>query len=471
MATASQGLDLSGLERALDKAQRITDQAMRNMQRRIDEAGKKIAESMTLSSASALDASASAFDDLRKAYDPATAAVDQYLKKQGSLAALLKQNKSAETDYAQTLEKSGKKLATYSDEFDKLRSDGALAAAQVGMGARQKERAKLLSDNDLQYAQARKALDAQFPKGATQAPATYADQAGIKFPSGDAYGKGGEQGDEYATRLEELKTKHSETALQIQSNYQQMTDAMQDWKNGASEAFDDYMNASDNTAAQSKAVFANAFDKMGAGIVQFATTGKFSFSDFASSVLKDMAMLAAKTAASRALSSLFSMAGSALMSLWPGSAAATPAAQQFKVGDATTVFDPNINTSSMQMPVFAHAKGGVFSNTVASAPTLAPMALFGEAGPEAIMPLSRGADGSLGVVALGGAPAGSTSNQQVVIQQTINVGEGQGAAQGAGANPQNLANAYASAARQGAAEQIARDLKPGGQIWSVINGR
>ncbi|ERO61167.1 hypothetical protein P308_10570 [Pseudomonas piscis] len=159
------------------------------------------------------------------------------------------------------------------------------------------------------------------------------------------------------------------------------------------------------------------------------------------------------------------------MSLWPGSAAATPAAQQFKVGDATTVFNSQIDTSKMPMPVFAHAKGGVFSNTVASAPTLAPMALFGEAGPEAIMPLSRGADGSLGVVALGGAPAGSTSNQQVVIQQTINVGEGQGAAQGAGANQQNLANAYASAARQGAAEQIARDLKPGGQIWSVINGR
>ncbi|MGZ0702545.1 phage tail tape measure protein [Pseudomonas piscis] len=466
MATASQGLDLSGLERALDKAQRITDQAMRNMQRRIEEAGKKAAEAMTLASTSALDASSSAFDGMRKAYDPAAAAVDQYIKKQGRLAALLKQNKSAETDYAQTLENSGKKLAAYSDEFDKLRSDGALAAAQVGMGARQKERAKLLSDNDLKYAQARKALDAQFPQGATQAPATYADQAGIKFPTGDAYGKGGEQGDEYATRLEELKTKHSETALQIQSNYQQMTDAMQDWKNGASEAFDDYMNASDNTAAQSKAVFANAFDKMGAGIVQFATTGKFSFSDFASSVLKDMAMLAAKTAASRALSSLFSMAGSALMSLWPGAAAAAPAAQQFTVDGATTVFKPQLDASSLRF-----AKGGVFSNTVASAPTLAPMALFGEAGPEAIMPLSRGADGSLGVVALGGAPAGNTSNQQVVIQQTINVGEGQGAGQGAGANSQNLANAYASAARQGAAEQIARDLKPGGQIWSVINGR
>jgi len=36
---------------------------------------------------------------------------------------------------------------------------------------------------------------------------------------------------------------------------------------------------------------------------------------------------------------------------------------------------------------------------------------------------------------------------------------------------QNVAKAYAGSARQGAAEQIARDLKPGGQIWSAINGR
>ena len=97
------------------------------------------------------------------------------------------------------------------------------------------------------------------------------------------------------------------------------------------------------------------------------------------------------------------------------------------------------------------------------------MALFGEAGPEAIMPLSRGSDGSLGVRALGGGQAGSTSSNQVVIQQTINVADGQGS--GTDTNAQNVARAYAGSARQGAAEQIARDLKPGGQIWSAINGR
>jgi len=45
------------------------------------------------------------------------------------------------------------------------------------------------------------------------------------------------------------------------------------------------------------------------------------------------------------------------------------------------------------------AKGGVFSNQVVSSPTLFNMAMMGEAGDEAIMPLSRGADGRLGVTA------------------------------------------------------------------------
>jgi len=36
---------------------------------------------------------------------------------------------------------------------------------------------------------------------------------------------------------------------------------------------------------------------------------------------------------------------------------------------------------------------------VTDGPTLSPMALMGEAGPEAVMPLSRGADGKLGVQA------------------------------------------------------------------------
>lgn len=52
--------------------------------------------------------------------------------------------------------------------------------------------------------------------------------------------------------------------------------------------------------------------------------------------------------------------------------------------------------------VVPFAKGGAFTNSIVSSPTLAPMALFGEETPEAIMPLARGSDGSLGVRIVGG---------------------------------------------------------------------
>jgi lambda family phage tail tape measure protein len=71
----------------------------------------------------------------------------------------------------------------------------------------------------------------------------------------------------------------------------------------------------------------------------------------------------------------------------------------------------------------ASAKGNVFdtpglsaySNSVVSSPTIFPFAkgagLMGEAGPEAIMPLTRTAGGQLGVRALGGAGATAISVQ------------------------------------------------------------
>jgi adhesin HecA-like repeat protein len=61
----------------------------------------------------------------------------------------------------------------------------------------------------------------------------------------------------------------------------------------------------------------------------------------------------------------------------------------------------------------AFAKGGTFSNTIVSRPTTFAFAkgagLMGESGPEAIMPLKRGPNGSLGVQGGGG------SNVDVVV--------------------------------------------------------
>jgi phage-related minor tail protein len=73
------------------------------------------------------------------------------------------------------------------------------------------------------------------------------------------------------------------------------------------------------------------------------------------------------------------------------------------VGNLITGFIGNLFTAGATAgsPVQAFAKGGVIS-----APSYFPlgnsMGLAGEAGPEAIMPLVRGSDGSLGVAGAGG---------------------------------------------------------------------
>jgi lambda family phage tail tape measure protein len=82
--------------------------------------------------------------------------------------------------------------------------------------------------------------------------------------------------------------------------------------------------------------------------------------------------------------------------------------------------------------VAAFAKGGTFSNSIVSSPTLFKFAdggttrtgLMGEAGPEAIMPLKRGSDGSLGVQASGlreamGAAPGSTGGGAPVLNMSF----------------------------------------------------
>ena len=89
-------------------------------------------------------------------------------------------------------------------------------------------------------------------------------------------------------------------------------------------------------------------------------------------------------------------------------------------------FNPSAMTGSLT-PGGLFAKGGAFTNSVVSSPTLFKFAdggttrtgLMGEAGPEAIMPLKRGSDGSLGVQATGlreamGRPPGGANGSPVL---------------------------------------------------------
>lgn len=128
--------------------------------------------------------------------------------------------------------------------------------------------------------------------------------------------------------------------------------------------------------------FKDTVKSMSDGIVEFAINGKGAFKDFVRSALIDLAKLALQRA-------LFGFLGGF----------------KFAKGGA---FEGGVQ---------AFAKGGVVSS-----PTMFPMAngagLMGEAGPEAIMPLSRDSSGALGVKADLSSLSGGGGT---VINQTIQV--------------------------------------------------
>ena len=260
--------------------------------------------------------------------------------------------------------------------------------------------------------------------------------------------------------LQDAEGKYRDTVVE---NYDKISEAQGDWRKGASSAFQNYLQSANDVAGQTKGLFTNAFSSMEDAIVNFALTGKLSFADFTKSIIADMARIAARQAASGLLSSI---AGTAL-GAWLGGG-----------GGGGTSFGSDIGGA-----ITANAKGGVydspslssFSNQVHDKPQMFAFAkgagIFAEAGPEAIMPLTRTAGGELGVRALGGggggAGGGNTYNfpVSVSVQTAGDAGSGtQEDTTQAGRKIQQVTKAEAEAA-------IARGVQPGGAIWRAINGR
>lgn len=270
--------------------------------------------------------------------------------------------------------------------------------------------------------------------------------------------------EEYQAKLEAINRSERDLTQTTLSNYEQMSVAQSDWRNGATSAFSNYLDSARDVAGQTRSLFTNAFSSMEDAVASFATNGKFSFSDFAKSIIADMARIATRQAASGLLSSL---AGSALGAYFGGGAAAGATSFGSDIGGAIT----------------ANAKGGVydspslssFSNQVHDKPQMFAFAkgagIFAEAGPEAIMPLTRTAGGELGVRALGGGGGGGNTESKMEV--TININrDGSGDATADTAMGQNLAPQFLAMIRGEIAANERRTLSPsGGATWRAINGR
>nr|GFC55237.1 hypothetical protein [Tanacetum cinerariifolium] len=92
--------------------------------------------------------------------------------------------------------------------------------------------------------------------------------------------------DQFSTKLYDKETASLKSALDQrlaiqQQHYVDVDKAQNDWTNGASAAYEDYLQSAKDVAGQTKNLFSNAFSGMEDALVSFAMTGKASFGDFA----------------------------------------------------------------------------------------------------------------------------------------------------------------------------------------------
>lgn len=237
----------------------------------------------------------------------------------------------------------------------------------------------------------------------------------------------------------DLNKRYLDERLRDQQGFYTASDAQRsNWAAGMKEGFANWADTASDYASQSADLVNNSMSGLVGNISEALAGNKVDWEDWSKSVLASMQKIILNAMIVNSLQS--SMGGGGFLGgLFGGSA------------DGST---PSGSYNSAASGLQLNAKGGTYasaslsaySNSIVRSPTYFAFAkgagLMGEAGPEAIMPLTRSADGSLGVRVTGAqtAPGGGG---EIHITQHINVsGNGDAA----------LNRAMQEAARQGAAD-------------------
>jgi lambda family phage tail tape measure protein len=283
--------------------------------------------------------------------------------------------------------------------------------------------------------------------------------------------------EEFSRKSQALADANKAATDQIRQNYADVEAAQGDWTKGATSAWANYLDSASNIAGQTKTLFGNAFSSMEDAVVNFAMTGKLSFADFTKSILADMARIATRQASSALLSSLVGAATSYFTGagggngLAAGSAGATSSNLGASSAGYSSSYFPQALGGAWSSGVQMFANGGAFTNSIVSAPTAFGMAgggagVMGEAGPEAIMPLTRTSSGKLGVLAAGGG-----SGTAISISAPVTVVTEDRSSEGMQIDQQALSKNLQSQMRAVAEKAVADSWYPGGTSFRKANGR
>ncbi|HDT0534381.1 TPA: phage tail tape measure protein [Klebsiella quasipneumoniae] len=236
--------------------------------------------------------------------------------------------------------------------------------------------------------------------------------------------------DLYKQQTEALKTALDER-LTIQEDYYKKVDEQQsDWRAGISDSLMNYVDQaadlSSMAASATSEILKNATNSISSNMTD-VLTGAVSFKEGISNVFTSMGETIIKTliqVATQALitKAILSMVGGGYGSMFSsilGSAGSASSGTAIQSAGANFSF--NALGGVYDSPSLSAYSGGVYSTPQYFA-FAKGAGVFGEAGPEAIMPLTRGADGSLGVRAVGRqSPAVQDAARQIEAQPRIAV--------------------------------------------------
>jgi len=178
---------------------------------------------------------------------------------------------------------------------------------------------------------------------------------------------------------------------------------------GTAEQWQNIVNKStDDVSSQMKDLAENTLSNLGDEFINLAVEGKASFGDLAKSIIKALLRIAFQALVVKPLLDFLGFSGGG----------------SFGGGDELPNATGNAFGNSGVTPF---ANGGSFTNSIVNTATPftfakgAALGVMGEAGPEAIMPLERGANGSLGVQMFGGAAKSANVNNSVNVENTYKI--------------------------------------------------
>ncbi|EPL1869367.1 phage tail tape measure protein [Enterobacter cloacae complex sp.6701062] len=233
-----------------------------------------------------------------------------------------------------------------------------------------------------------------------------------------------------------------------------------DWKAGAVAGWNEYLDAATNTYDAVKNVASSTLTGLSDMLTELMTTGTASVKEFGKSMLKMILQITNQLLVAYAVQAAMGwINGGSKGGSTPGGSYANAA--------AGLTF--NAKGGVYDSPGLSKYVNGVYDSpqyfTFQGASKFAKGGVFGEAGPEAIMPLAKDSAGRLGVRAQGGG------GMAPVINTTVNVDAGGSATVQPSSSGDAMGRALADEMQNAALQVIQKHLKPGGMIYNFSKGR